>query len=169
MFQENVSGDFGCKRGATERLVWRCIWSSWVIRDAAKEFASSYIVLQHPLWNVHAPVPPLHPHRVFCRLLPNSPWHSLLIYLCTSCSLSPPYHQTLSFLFSLSAFLTRYLEQQEGEKVKREWRCSNFTVRAVLSQPLKRHKLLRRPTQTQSLYSPLHHSTRCITSQLHDY
>lgn len=44
-FQESVSGDVGCNRGeARERLVWRCIWNTWVIRDAV-----SYSVLQHPL------------------------------------------------------------------------------------------------------------------------
>lgn len=82
-------------------------------------------MLQHPLCNFHAPVPPLrctpHPrHCVFHHLLPNSLWHQVLMYLCTS---------NIVFLLVFPASLWKYLEQQgvrrwresEGAKTSQSW------------------------------------------------
>lgn len=112
-FQESVSGDVGCNRGeATERLVWRCIWNTWVIRDAVSFFSVSYSVLQHPLWSVHAPVTRL-------RCPPHSATvHIKCIYaLCVPAPL--PHPSNIAFSCHIS-FLAKHLEQQGGEKVKSE-------------------------------------------------
>lgn len=151
-FRESAGWDFGCNWGAaTERLVWRCIWNGRVIRDAAEGFAARYSMLQHPLWNFHATVPPLcccFPH--FATL--HTKWsHALHV--------SAPRLQTPPFpALSFSYWTPGAAEGWKGEERVRTWRPNCHYLHCGCT-----------PKTPESLYLLLHHRTRRITSQLQDY
>lgn len=101
LFQESVSGDFGCNWGeATKRLAWRCIWNTWVIRDAVEEFAGSYSLLQHPLkFSRSCSSSCCPPHPVFCRLQP-------MTFSIYALHVPAPHRQTSSLLFLSFSYKT---------------------------------------------------------------
>lgn len=161
-FQESECWDFGCNRGeAAKRLVWGCIWNGVFIRDAVEEFASSYSMLQHPLWNFHAPVPPL-----------RCPLPSAAVHFKCSCALyvPAPLPAFKRFLFlSLFLLIQNTWSSRGGEKVRRKGRCSNFTFLALgVWSAIFLHRRRTHKTPDSLCFLP-HPHARHITSQLRDY
>lgn len=54
------------------------------------------------------------------------------MYLCTSCFCSAPHRQTFSFLSLVFSYKIPGAAGGGGEKVKRKWRCSYFTILALI-------------------------------------
>lgn len=118
---DSVSGDFGCKEreegGGREEL-----FDNETVEPLGMYRLSLLGVTAccNILGNFHAPVPPLfrpsHAHPLFRCLLPNSIWHSVLMYLCFILLLSSLVSNIVAFI----SFLTKYLEQQEVGKLKRK-------------------------------------------------